>query len=324
MKAYEEMARDVLARAQTRRSRNRKVCTAASSLLLGCLTLVALVGFYARDPQEPAPTPSEGITAPAVVASGLSAVYYSDGAVREESLQADRDRRQFFTLTAEDVKGLSPEAVEQLYKMKKKGIENEIDLWLTQGYGIRAAVRRVENKALLSYTSSCGFSLQVEDWSRVKTIHGECDSVYGQVELALYSDTLKEKSIPYTYIAEDGIAHSLTKPVLGSGHCWLYGEGVTLFGETCRIVAQDQAAQKGSLALCWKPSALLWEMLADDPDFAVPTHDMFYTVEYEDGTREEHRLEVQVQDGQGYVTYLGAMLLPDDAESLLTNGAVCG
>ncbi len=291
MKNYEHMARDVLQRIEmieNARTRRKKRFVRGVAVMT-CVAVLVLTGVMMTGKDRLTPSVSDGVvTSPGedwVSASIMQKVYLSNGNKQVTAMSVSQGIQ--YRLQVVDLRGLTQAQREARFDEQRQLIVAQQDAWLDQGTALRGSVQQMDN-VLVSSLSTTGFALDVGDWTTVTQVKGACSTGYGQVELALYAPHLAGQSVEYTLSSEDG-DHRLSKPVYGTGNCWVHGRAVALSGEWCR---------KGGLTIMWKPGGALLEALDAEPATPLSAFcdTLTITVSYQDGTAEEHTVRVRFSD----------------------------
>ncbi len=298
MKSYNEMAQDVLERAQVQIKRKKKMRTAISSIAAGCLAVLMLCVFVGGDTPV---LPSVGGQISVAQQWFLQPVCYSNGEISVSSLNQSIPMR--FVLEATDVRGRTETEIEQIRREKTQGLTQMEQAWTEEGYAYRISSTH-KGDAVIVYAATGGFRLDVADWTKVKEIRGKCESEYGKIQCAIYSKALSSKNISYRLIDENGKEHLVDKPVYRHGNCWIYGQNIIIPGDSLREVYKDIQSGKGSLLFSWEPNQALFDALAADVNFDLPQISFSFTLCYEDGTEIEHNFTAESHDGVGYITYV--------------------
>lgn len=289
MKSYNEMARDVLERAQVQIKRKKKMRAAFSSIAAGCLAVLMLCVFV-------------GDNTPVVAQQWfLQPVCYSNGEISVTSL--DQSVPMQFVLEAVDVQGRTEMEIEQIRREKTRGLTQMEQAWTEEGYAYRISSTH-KGDAVIVYAATGGFRLDVEDWTKVKEIRGKCESEYGKIQCAIYANAWSKKNISYRLIDEDGMEHLIDKPVYRHGNCWIYGQNIVIPSDSLRDVYEDMQKGEGSLLFSWEPNQALFDALAADVNFDLPQISFSFTLCYEDGTEIEHNFIAESHDGVGCITYV--------------------
>lgn len=289
MKSYNEMARDVLERAQVQIKRKKKMRAAFSSIAAGCLAVLMLCIFV-------------GDNTPVVAQQWfLQPVCYSNGEISVTSL--DQSVPMQFVLEAVDVQGRTEMEIEQIRREKTRGLTQMEQAWTEEGYAYRISSTH-KGDAVIVYAATGGFRLDVEDWTKVKEIRGKCESEYGKIQCAIYANAWSKKNISYRLIDEDGMEHLIDKPVYRHGNCWIYGQNIVIPSDSLRDVYEDMQKGEGSLLFSWEPNQALFDALAADVNFDLPQISFSFTLCYDDGTEIEHNFIAESHDGVGCITYV--------------------
>lgn len=307
MKTYIEMAQNVLERAQVQIKRKKKMRTAFSSVIAGCLAMLMICVFVGGDdmpalPLDDTPISSSGEEQSLVVQQCfLQPVCYSNGEISESSL--DQGIPMQFMLEATDVQGWTEAAIEQFRRDKMQSLTQMEQAWTKEGYACHISVTPIDD-AVVVYAATSGFSLDVEDWTKVKEIRGKCESDYGKIQCSIKANPLSKKNISYYLIDKDGTERLIDKPVYRHGNCWIYGQNMIIPGDSLREVYKDIQNGQGSLLFSWEPNEALFDAMAADVNFDLPQISFSFTLCYEDGTEIEHNFIAESHDGVGYITYV--------------------
>ncbi len=309
MKSYNEMAQDVLVRAQVQIKRKKKIRTAFSSIAAGCLAVLMLCVFVGGGNTPVLPfvggdtSVLHSVEGPSSAAQQcfLQPVCYSNGAISVGSLE-QRIPMQF-VLEATDVQGRTETEIEQIRRDKMQSLTQMEQAWTEEGYAYRISATHKEDSVIV-YAATGGFCLDVEDWTKVKEIRGKCESEYGKIQCAIYAKALSTKNISYRLVDENGKEHFVDKPVYRHGNCWIYGQNIIIPGDSLRDVYEDIQRGEGSLLFSWEPNQALFDALAADVNFDLPQISFSFTLCYEDGTETEHNFTAESHDGVGYITYV--------------------
>lgn len=300
MKTYNEMARDVLERAEMEIKTKKQARIAISSLLTGCMAVLLTCFFIGGEatPLLPSVGGEPSTSAKPVVQQGfLQAVCYSNGAITTAPLE--RHIPMQFVLEATDVQGMTDTEIEQLRQEKLRDLAQMEQAWAQEGYAYRTST--YQGDAVIVYASTGGFQLDVEDWSKVKEIRGKCESPYGKIQCAIHAPLLSTKDISYRLIDANGTEHTVDKPVYRWGNCWIYGQEVVIPGESLRAVYEDVQKGEGSLLFSWEPNEALFNAMEADANFDLPKTEFSFTLCYEDGTQTVHTFVAESHDGVGYI-----------------------
>ncbi len=309
MKSYNEMAQNVLERAQVQIKRKKKVRTAISSAAAGCLAVLMICVFIGGGDSPILPLgsgdtpvlPSVGEESSVAPQYFLQPVCYSNGEISASSLEQNVPMQ--FVLEATDVQGRTEAEIDQLRQEKTQTLVQMEQAWTEEGYAYRISSKYNED-ALIVYATTGGFRLDVEDWTKVKEIRGKCESEYGKIQCAIYANAWSKKGISYRLIDDDGTEHFIDKPVYRHGNCWIYGQNIIIPGDSLRDVYKDIQRGEGSLLFSWEPDQALFDALAADVNFDLPQTRFSFTLCYEDGTEIEHKFIAESHDGVGYITYV--------------------
>ena len=308
MKNSDELARDVLERihAYKERQTQRRRTAGRVAVAVGCACLTVLTCLWSGvslpqvTPESSNPvsqTPDEPVHI-----SMMQAVYLADGDVHTKDLTETGEIPLWYRLQVEDVRKGDPETDED-YGAEYQTLLEESQLWVEQyaGKEAHASVTRFENVVISAY--SCGYvRVAVTRPEQVENIRVSCATGIGTAEMSLWADSLTGQAVPYVLETKEG-AFTLEKTVNDSGRCWLYGQSVTLMGDTYRALYSDAENGRGDFFLRWKPHSALNEALNKYPDTPLSSFsdEMTVTVNYTDGSADIYTLAVQFTD-DGIVT----------------------
>lgn len=309
MKSYDETAYSVLEKARKRIKKRKTVLAAGSLSAVGCLAALTICALFGELNGQCSPTGdgnrhvSSSVDKQPTMAQTrfLRPVCYSNGEISLSSLEESIPMQ--FVLDAIDVKGLTEEEIKQVRLEKTKDLAEMEQTWAEEGYAYRISATVYNEDTLVIYASSGGFCLDVEDWTKVKEIRGQCHSEYGKIQCAVYANARSKKSIIYSTIDKNGEEHVFDKPIYRHGNCWIYGQNIVIPGDSLRSVYNDIENGKGSLLFSWEPNQALFDALASDANFDLPRITFSFTLCYEDGTEVEHTFTAESHDGVGYITY---------------------
>jgi len=307
VKSYDEMTQSVLERAQVQIKRKKKVSATISSVAAGCLATLMMCVFVGNgDPSLPlggdtSVLLSVGEQSPLVQQCFLHPVCYSNGAITVGTLEQNIPMQ--FVLETTDVQGRTEMEIEQIRREKMQSLTQMEQVWTEEGYAYRISATHKDD-AVIVYASTGGFCLDVEDWTKVKEIRGECASEYGQIQCAINADPMSKKNISYRIIDADGKEQLMDTPVYRWGNCWIYGQNIIISGDSLQAVYEDIQRGEGSLLFSWEPNQALFDALAADIDFDLPQISFSFTLCYEDGMEVEHNFIAESHDGVGYITYV--------------------
>ena len=298
MKSYEEMAHSVQKRAKAYeliQKRRRRVAVRAAVAASCCIcTVVAVIaGTHGFTHTSIAPPSTASDTLSTVERlTMLQHVYLSGGAVITEDLLTAQELPMRYKILVMDKR--QPQMVED-YEAGYAMLTKERLSWTEQyaDEGAAGAVTQYENVTVAALSMG-QIRLQVQAPEQVASIRAACRSGYGKAEMALCADSLAGQEIAFDLQTEAGKT-TLKKRVYDSGLCWLYGQDITLQGDTyAAVTAQEQ----GDFFLRWKPSVKMNEVLNKEPSTPLSAFfdRMTVTVNYKNGTAERFCFSILFSD----------------------------
>lgn len=300
MKSCYDMAQSVLKRAQAEITHRKKRRAVIGSVAVGCLAVLTICVLVVGD--DTPVLPSVGGPSSVAQRGFLQPVCYSDGTISAGSLEQKIPMQ--FVLETTDVQGRTEAEIQQILQGKTQEWAQMEQTWAEAGYAYRISATYHQDDAVIVYATTGGFCLDVEDWTQVKEIRGRCESEYGKIQCAIQADPLSTKDLSYYYIGEDGEEYCADKPVYRWGNCWIYGQAVTIPGDSLQSVYEDIQRGEGSLLFSWEPNQALFDALAADAEFDLSPISFSLTLCYKDGTEVEHKFTAESHDGVGYITYV--------------------
>ena len=308
MKSYKQMAADVLHRAEVctaRKKRNQRIAVTAAAF--GCLSVLITVniikigmGTRGDTPVVEQPTVQIGSQAtegskategdqpqvqPSIPSSGedlpkedvkqnfdvvlLVAISPDDpGTELVENLTMPMN----YFLRVRDLRGLFDEEREQAINEERVQHRKLMDESLN-GASVRYGNCKAREDYVISFVRTGCFRLQIENYNLVESISVRCSTKYGQVDIRT------------------------------SDYQWLKGWDVEIHPED---ISDDYL--KRPLEINWKYTSELLFALDEDPSMSLSTFSdvVTFTVKFLDGTVQESKVRVAIQDdGQIVVCLLG-------------------
>lgn len=297
MKSYEQMAADVLRRAEDCH-RRRRTLTRSAVAASGAL-LVVLAGVWCTLPfggdggsgdplvqEQPAPKAS----------SQLQVSYVLEDGWTVEKMKPQIETEMRYKLSVIDTRGLTAEQREVLRQEMVAQQEQELlafDSEFYSGHSVGGGgVNSAWNNALFSTLRVGVFQLDISEEKTVESLRAECSSVYGEAEFGIHSGNFIDQKVPYQAKLYDGTEQRMEKETR-HGNVFLHAMGVALDGAT-----YDRIQADGVFYIRWKPAAKLYEVLNDDPQKALSdfSDQLTIIVNYTDGSSESHRLDIVFHD----------------------------
>lgn len=298
MKTYDRMAQDALQRivVENGKRRIRRQNAFRASVAVGCAVLAVLVGacvpFLTQNEQPD--SLSETVTP--IAASVLQVAHFSEGGLDRSAMKEQIETQMRYKLSVIDTRGMTAAQRQALFqKMVAKQEEKllEFDPGFYSGNSIGGGgVNNGWDNALFETYRAGVFQLDIHKGKTVENIRAECSSIYGEAEFSIHSRNFIGQKIAYQAKWYDGTERRIEKETR-HGNVFLHAMGVALDGDTYDLIQSD-----GGFYIRWKPSAKLYEVLNEDPNKALSdfSDQMTITVNYTDGTREEHRIDMVFHD----------------------------
>ena len=298
MKTYEKMAQDALRRIdeENRICCRRRQQVFRTAVAVGCAVLTVLVGagvpFLTKNEQPH----HSGETVKPIAISVLQVAYLGENGWDRSAMKEQIETQMRYKLSVVDTRGMTTTQRQALFlKMVAKQEENllEFDPEFYSGNSIGGGgVNNGWDNALFETYRAGVFQLDIHKGKTVENIRAECSSIYGEAEFSIHSRNFIGQKIAYQAKWYDGTERRIEKETR-HGNVFLHAMGVALDGDTYDLIQSD-----GGFYIRWKPSAKLYEVLNEDPNKALSdfSDQMTITVNYTDGTREEHRIDMVFHD----------------------------
>lgn len=294
MKNYEQMAADVLCRAEDCR-RRRRMLMCSTLAACGAVMLILAGVWYALPLEEGHGSLLLEVPAPKANSS-LQVSYVSENGWTAEEMKTQIETEMRYKLTVADTRDLTVEQREALRQDLVAKLENELltfDNEFYSGHSVGGGgVNSAWDNALFTTLRVGFFRLAINEEKAVRSIRAECSTVYGEAEFYVYSKNLADKPVAYQAKWYDGTEQRLEKETR-NGNVYLHAKGVELDGDTYDLIQSD-----GGFYIRWKPAGKLYETLNEDPQKALSefSDQMTITVTYADGSAESHLLDIVFHD----------------------------
>lgn len=298
MKTYDQMAQDVLQRIdeENDKRRARRQNAFRASVAVGCAVLTMLVGAYVPFLTQNEHPDSLDETVKPITTSILQVAYLSENGWDRRVMEQQTETQMRYKLSVVDTRGLTAaqrEALRQemVAKQEEELLAFDPEFYSGNSIGGGGVNNAWDNALFVTYRAGV-FRLDIDEEKTVKSIGAECSSIYGEAEFYIYSKNFVDKKVAYQAKLYDGTEQRIEKETR-HGNVYLYAKGVELDGDTYDLIQSD-----GGFYIRWKPSLKLYELLNNDPNKPLSdfSDEMTITVNYADGTSENHQLDIVFHD----------------------------
>ncbi len=183
-----------------------------------------------------------------------------------------------YNIEITDIRNLKQNEIENIVNKKKEQLRNQFaEMGIEENpSGISRGSVDVRENVIITSSTIGTFLIKTDDYSKIKSINIKNSSEFGQVELALLSNSIDIK---------DRFPH---------------GTNVTIDGDLCSKFMSDIQQEKGYFEINWRHSLKVKEQINENPniDLSKFNDSIEITVEYSDGSIEVTNIDIIFnQDG---------------------------